>query len=88
MIVPRWKEEYQDKSIEELMKEQQKVMKEIMDFENQYVLKTKPIKDPDAINWHPAPDVVWRVLSMDLVMLTQLIDEKTRDENGMGISLC
>ena len=84
MMVPRWKEEYQDKSIKELMKEQQKVMNQIMDFEDQYVLKTKPIKNPEAMNCDPMPDVRWRVWSMDLVMLTQLIDEKTRDESGCG----
>ena len=60
------------------------VMNQIMDFEDQYVLKTKPIKNPEAMNCDPMPDVRWRVWSMDLVMLTQLIDEKTRDESGCG----
>ena len=34
---------------------------------------------------NPSPTVEWRVLSKDLIMLTELIDEKTRDTDGIGI---
>ena len=87
MIAPRFKKDYENKSIEELVKEQQKIMKNIIDFENKYILKTeKRYENPEAVIIRdPSPTVRWRVDSIDLVMITNLIDEKTRDENGVGI---
>ena len=87
MIVPRFKKDYEDKTIEELVKEKQSIMKDIIDFENKYILKTKKIcEDPKGmIIRHPSPTTVWRVQSEDLIMITKLIDEKTRDKHGLGI---
>lgn len=89
MIIPRSKEDYENKSVEELVKEQQLIMNKIIEFENQYILKTnkddesEPPFKPTMIS-SPSPTVVWRVISEDLIMLTKLIDEKTRDEYGIG----
>ena len=89
MIIPRSKEEYENKTVEELVKEQQMIMNKIIEFENQYILKTntgdesEPPFEKRMIS-SPSPTVVWRVISEDLIMLTKLIDEKTRDEYGIG----
>lgn len=87
MLVTRAKEDYKDKSIKDLVLEQQQIMKLIIKFENDYILeKTEPdIPSDIAIIQDPSLTVEWRVLSRDLIMLTELIDEKTRDENGIGI---
>ena len=45
--------------------------------------ESEPPFKPTMIS-SPSPTVVWRVISEDLIMLTKLIDEKTRDEYGIG----
>ena len=39
MLVPRFKKDYEEKSLEDLIKEQQSIMKRIVSFENKYILK-------------------------------------------------
>lgn len=85
MVIPRFKKDYENKTIEELVKEQQSIIKEIIDFENKFILKTKKKEKEDQTLRDPSPTVVWRVRCMDLIMITELIDEKTRDEHGFGI---
>ena len=34
MVIPKRKEDYENKSVEELVKEQQEIMKQIINFEN------------------------------------------------------
>ena len=87
MIAPKFRKDYENKTLEELIKEQQKIMNDIIKFENKYILKKEKIKrNPDEIIIRsPGPTVRWRVDSMDLVMITNLIDEKTRDEYGFGM---
>ena len=86
MLVPRFKKDYEEKSLEDLIKEQQSIMKRIVSFENKYILKNyKGLQNNCDILVNPSPTVEWRVLSKDLIMLTELIDEKTRDTDGIGI---
>lgn len=84
MVIPRFRKDYENKSIKELVKEQQEIMQQIISFENRYILETEE-KDDDEIMMCPSPTVIWRCASEDLIMITQLIDEKTRDKNGIGI---
>lgn len=89
MIAIRNKEEFEKMSVEELILEQQTIMKSIMEFENKHILhndnenENKPF-EPSMIIC-PSPSVVWRVISEELIIITKLLDEKTRDENGIGI---
>lgn len=86
MLIPRFKKDYEKKTLEELILEQQAMMNKIIRFENKYILKkSKCNKIDDEILTDPSPTVMWRVLSKDLIMLTELIDEKTRDTDGIGI---
>ena len=88
MIVIRSREDFEKMSVEELVKEQQALMRDITRFENKYILKTNK-KDSDNLDLEsivsPSPTVVWRIESEKLLMITKIIDEKTRNKYGIGI---
>ena len=89
MIAIRTREEFEKMSVVELVNEQQKIMNKIIQFEDKYILhKEKDTSQPPfkpTMLVSPSPTVVWRVISKELIIITNLIDEKTRDKNGIGI---
>lgn len=86
MIVSLSEEFLKDKSLNELIKERQHLMFEIMDFENKYILKTKELSEIEkSVIVDPSPTVVWRTNIESLENYNKVIDNKTRDETGMGI---
>ena len=89
MIALRTREDFENFSIEELIHEQQIRMKEIIKFEDKHILHkgkddSKPPFKPTMIE-SPSPSVKWRVISEELITITKLLDEKTRDKYGIGI---
>lgn len=86
MIVSLSEEFLKDKSLNELIKERQQLMFKIMDFENKYILKTKELSEIEkSVIVDPSPTVVWRTNIESLENYNKVIDNKTRDETGMGI---
>lgn len=81
MIIPRFKDDYKDKTKEEIIVERQNIINEIMRIENEELLpqpeSSKKEKTKIKMIMDPAPEVVWKVLNHDLIMLTQLIEEKS-----------
>lgn len=80
MIVPMFKEDYQNKSLKELIKDRQKVMEEIIRIEKEdFCINSKPASTGKPFKpkmmMSPSPDTVWTVLNMDLKMLNGLIEE-------------
>lgn len=80
MIMPMFKEDYQDKSLKELLKDRQRVMKEIIRIENEdFYINPKPSNNKPPFEpkmmIDPAPEVVWAVLNKDLKMLNEIIEE-------------
>ena len=49
MVIPRFRKDYENKSIKELVKEQQEIMEQIIAFENRYILKT----EEDMLSYYP-----------------------------------
>jgi len=89
MMAIRTREDFEKLSIEELIREQQVRMKEIIKFEDKHILhkdkdESKPPFKPTMIE-SPSPSVRWRVISEELITITKLLDEKTRDKYGIGI---
>ena len=84
MVIPLFKEDYENKTIEELVMVQKKLIKEILDFENEYILKTREKKIIEEYRT-PSSTVVWRGNLISLETINKLLDEKTRDEDGIGI---
>lgn len=89
MIIPKFKEDYINKDIKELMVERQKIMKEIIRIEKEEFLPKENISELTTVKMliDPAPDVVWTVLNKDLKMVTELIEQKSRNTDGMLINL-
>lgn len=79
MIMPMFKEDYQDKSLKELLKIRQRIMKEIIRIENEdfYInpktSNNKPPFEPKML-MDPSPEVVWNILNEDLKMLNEIIE--------------
>lgn len=83
MIFYRSKEEYKNKSIRELIKERQKIMNHIINMENEDILADK--YKEEGIGMCPSPATVWKVTCEDLVMITNLLQEKTMYKNDAEI---
>lgn len=79
MVIPMFKEDYKNKSIKELVKERQKLIKRMIKYENTYIFETKE-GDKEEIIVCPSPEVIWSVNNENLIMLTQLIEEKRQEE--------
>lgn len=85
MIVPMSRKDYENKSIEELIKDRQRIMQEIIKIENEdfYINpistnENKPFKPKMMMS--PSPETIWEVLNVDLKMITELIEEHNVDE--------
>lgn len=81
MVIPRFKEDFTNKNLKELLQERQTVLKEIIRIEKESFFQHK-ILDEFGMLRHPTPEVIWSVLNDDLIMLTELIKEKSRNEEG------
>lgn len=78
MVYQRFKEDYADKTLKELIDERQKVIKEISRIESTFYNQ----KEVDVII-EPSPVVVWNVLNKDLIMLTELINDKAINDDTL-----
>lgn len=84
MVCPMFREDYENKSFEELVKERQKLIKRMLEYENTYIFESKQddsnkLENIDLIV-SPSPDVIWSVDNENLIMLTQLIEENRQKE--------
>ena len=84
MVCPMCREDYENKSFEELVKERQKLIKRMQKYENTYIFENEKdssnkLKDIEVVVC-PSPDVIWSVDNENLIMLTQLIEEKRQEE--------
>lgn len=84
MVCPMFREDYENKSFEELVKERQKLIKRMLEYENTYIFESKQddsnkLENIDLIV-NPSPDVIWSVDNENLIMLTQLIEENRQKE--------
>lgn len=75
MVCPMFREDYKNKSFEELVNERQKLIKRMIKYENTYIFETKKnnsnkLKKTEVIVC-PSPDVIWSVDNENLIMLTQ-----------------
>ena len=80
MIIPKFKENYKNKTLNNLIIERQKIINKIIEIEQEYLLPSSGNDKHEKIEIkmiiEPQPQVVWKVLNSDLVMLTELINEK------------
>ena len=69
MVIQLLKKDYINKSLEELIIARQKLMKDIINFENKEFLSNT--KEELMM---PSSDTIWRVKNIDFNMLTELIE--------------
>lgn len=73
MIIPMLKENYVDKTIEELIVLRNQKLEKLKDYENKFIF-SKP--DPLELFPKPSPHTIYNMDNEDLIMLTELILEK------------
>lgn len=74
MIAIKLRKNYEDKTLEEIIQERNKVLKEIKEYEDKFVFGEP--KYDEIIYSKPSPQTIYSVNNDDLIMLTQLINEK------------
>lgn len=74
MVLPMFKEDYENKSLKELVEIRKELLKSIFWYEKEHIIKEN-VKEPEIIVC-PSPEVVYSVENDDLIMLTLLIKEK------------
>jgi len=73
MLIPMLKENYADKTIEDLVVLRNQKLEKLKDYENKFIF-SKP--DPLEIFPKPSPHTIYNMDNEDLIMLTELILEK------------
>ena len=77
MVIPMFREDYENKSLEELVRIRRKLWKELREYEDIYVLKKVKIPNlEETLLVCPSPETVYWVKNEDLKMITDLIREK------------
>lgn len=75
MLIKRFRENYEDKSLEDLIKERNNVIKQIKEYEEKFIFDDP--KYGEVMYSKPSPKTIYSVNNEDLIMLTQLIIEKS-----------
>lgn len=74
MVIPMFREDYENKTLEELIEARNELLKSINWYEKEYI-NSKEKKEVE-IFVNPSPEVVYSIDNDNLIMLTELIKEK------------
>jgi len=74
MIAIKLRKDYEDKTLEEIIQERNKILEQIKEYENKFVFGDP--KYDEIIYSKPSPQTIYSVNNDDLIMLTQLINER------------
>lgn len=78
MVIPMFREDYENKSLKELTEERNNLLKSISWYEKEFILgETKKITE---IYVNPSPELVYKIDNENLIMLTELINEKLEEK--------
>lgn len=73
MITVKFRKDYENKTLEEIIEERNKVLIDIKEYEDKFIF-SKP--DPLEMFPKPSPQTIYSVNNDDLIMLTELINER------------
>ena len=76
MITKRFREDFENKSIEEIITERNNIIKSLNEYEEKFVFNDS--KDDPSLFLKPSPSTIYEVNNEDLIMLTELINEKIK----------
>ena len=74
MVIPMFREDYENKTLEELIEARNELLKSINWYEKEYINSKE--KKEFEIFVNPSPEVVYSIDNDNLIMLTELIKEK------------
>ena len=80
MVIPMFREDYENKSLKELVEIRRELLKSIYWYEKEHII-TDNAKETEIIVC-PSPEVVYSVENDDLIMLTLLIKEKLEESKS------
>ena len=82
MIVAMFEKDYVDKSLEELIKIRNKIIREFRRYERTNVFKQPKIQNSEGIYVYTTagPDVEYYVANENLIMITKLILQKVKEK--------
>ncbi|MBE6152724.1 MAG: hypothetical protein E7166_00660 [Firmicutes bacterium] len=79
MLVKKFKEDYIDKSMVELVKERNKILENIKNYEDKFIFNNPNYSE--VMYSKPSPKTMYEINNEDLIMLTELIMEKNKIGN-------
>lgn len=71
------KEEYENKSLKELIEDRNNLLIKLKKFEDEYIFNTPEIDECTK----PSPETIYCVNNQNLMILTELINEKIKNYN-------
>lgn len=74
MVIPMFREDYENKTLEELIEIRNELLKSINWYEKEHICSKE--KKEVEIFVNPSPKVVYSIDNDNLIMLTELIKEK------------
>ena len=77
MIVKRFRENFENKSLAEIVAERDKIIESLKDYEEKFIYNES--KNDPSLFFKPSPATIYKIENEDLIMLTELINEKVRD---------
>lgn len=78
MIAKRLRADFENKSVEEIVTERNKIIKLLNEYEEKFVFNDS--KDDPSLFVKPSPSTVYKFNNEDLIMLTELITEKIKEK--------
>lgn len=82
MMIPMFEADYLDKSLEELIRIRNKIIRDLRRYERTNVFKRAKIQNPEGVYVYttPGPDVEYSIDNDNLIMITKLIKGKLQEK--------
>ena len=77
MIAKRFRENFENKSLVEIVTERDKVIESLKKYEEKFIYNEST--DDPSLFFKPSPATIYKIENEDLIMLTELINEKVRN---------
>lgn len=78
MIAKRLRSNFENKNLEEIVTERNKIIKSLTEYEEKFIYNDS--KDDPSLFFKPSPSTIYKFENEDLIMLTELINEKIKEK--------
>ncbi len=82
MIIKMLEADYRNKSLEQLIRVRNRIIRTLRRYERTHVFKQETIANPEGVYVYatPGPDVEYYVNNENLIMITGLIEQKLKEK--------